>query len=60
MLVLKRRNGECLVIADTIKVVVVEIGHGWVKLGVEADPSIPVHRQEVWEQIKEVRKPEAL
>ncbi len=58
MLVLKRRVGETLVIADKIKVVVVEIGYGWVKLGIEADPSIPVHRQEVWEQIREVRKPE--
>lgn len=54
---LSRKIGEVIVIGD-IKVMVVEIYGDKVKIGIEADRSIPVHRKEVWEKIKEVRKPE--
>lgn len=59
MLVLSRHVGEVIVINENITVTVVRIENGKVRLGVHADPSIPVHRGEVWEQIREVRKPEA-
>jgi carbon storage regulator CsrA len=35
-----------------LKVTVLDIKGGKVRLGFEADPDIPVHRLEVWEQIK--------
>ncbi len=34
-------------------VTVLEIGNGKVRLGFEVDKSIPVHRREVWERIRE-------
>ena len=61
MLVLTRKKSEAIVIcgsADqcaTIKVVVLEIGHGMVKLGIEAPQSLPVHRLEVWERLQSRR-----
>lgn len=58
MLVLSRKRGEAIYIGDKIKITVTEIDGGKVKIGIDCDKSIPVHRGEVWEQIKEVRKPE--
>ena len=58
MLILNRKQGECIVIGENIRVYVTEVGHGGkVKIGVECDRSIPVHRLEVVEKIlKEGRK----
>ncbi len=52
MLVLSRKKNESIVINDDITIVVVEIRGDRVRLGIEASPEIPVHRQEVWEAIK--------
>jgi carbon storage regulator CsrA len=57
MLVLSRKNDETVVIGGSvgfermIKVTVVGIKKGHVRLGFEADADVPVHRLEVWEQI---------
>jgi len=51
MLVLTRKLGEAIKIGDKIKVVVVAIEGGSVKLGVDAPEEISVHRQEVYEKI---------
>lgn len=53
MLVLKRLVGEVVVINDKIKVTVVDIDRGKVKLGVECDRSIPVVRKELLDRSKE-------
>lgn len=55
---LSRTCGETIIIGDNVKVTVVDIGHGKVRIGIQADRDIPVWRGEVWEQIKETRKPE--
>ena len=36
-----------------LRVTVLEIKNGRVRLGFEADASVPVHRSEVWERIRE-------
>jgi carbon storage regulator CsrA len=57
MLVLSRKHQESVVIGGAdglhrlLKVTVLEIRGASVKLGFEADPGVPVHRQEVWERI---------
>ncbi|HQT92128.1 MAG TPA: carbon storage regulator CsrA [Candidatus Kryptobacter bacterium] len=51
MLVLTRKLGEVIKIGDKIKVVVVSVEGGSVKLGIEAPDEIPVHREEVYEKI---------
>ena len=42
-------------IRHDVRVFIAEIGPGWVKLGVEADPEIPVHLDEVYEAIQRTR-----
>ena len=49
---LSRKKNEGIVINNDIKIVIVEIRGDKVRLGVEADQSIPVHRQEVYDAIK--------
>ncbi len=55
MLVLARKAEESVVVGEgprrLLKVTVLEIRNGIVKLGFEADEDIPVHRSEVWERI---------
>ncbi len=50
MLVLTRKIGEQIVIGDNIKVSIVSIGPGRVKVGIEAPPWVEVNRQEVFEK----------
>lgn len=47
MLVLSRKLGERLVIGPNIIVTVLEVRGNLVKLGCEAPPSVPIHREEV-------------
>lgn len=59
MLVLSRKRNQVIVINDNIRVTVVEILGDKVRLGIEADKSIPVHREEVWRAIRAGEKKEA-
>ena len=52
MLVLARHRNEVIHIGDDITITVVDIRGDKVRLGVEADKSIPVHRKEVYDAIK--------
>ena len=58
MLVLSRKCQEAVVVAGAdgfnvlLKVTVLGIEHGKVRLGFEAPDSVPVHRLEVWERIR--------
>ena len=57
MLVLTRKSQESVVVGGSssfermLKVTVLEVSGGKVRLGFEADADIPVHRSEVWERI---------
>jgi len=51
MLVFTRRRDEAIMIGDGITVRVIRVGRNGVRLGVEAPPSVPVHRREIYEQI---------
>lgn len=52
MLILSRKIGESIVIAGNIRVKVVRVEGEVVKIGIEAPSSVPVHRQEVYEEIQ--------
>jgi carbon storage regulator CsrA len=57
MLVLSRKNRESVVVGGAdgfqhlLRITVLAIGNGKVKLGFDVDADIPVHRAEVWERI---------
>ena len=53
MLCLSRRAPEAIVIADCIRVVILGVQGAQVRLGIEAPPNIPVHREEVYQSLKD-------
>ena len=61
MLVLSRKNDESEVVSaadgfgDTVKITVLGIGNGRVRLGFEAHKDVSVYREEVWERIRNSR-----
>lgn len=55
MLVLSRFENESVVIGDNIKVTIVGVQNGKVRLGIDAPPNVPVHRQEVYDAIQRER-----
>ncbi len=58
MLVLARKSRESIVVGtadnrrEVLRVTVLEVRGGMVKLGFEAGDEVPIHRAEVWERIR--------
>ena len=53
MLVLTRQRNQSIMIGDDIEIIIVDIRGDKVRVGINAPSSIPVHRQEVYEAIKD-------
>lgn len=51
MLVLTMRQRESLRIGEDVVITILAVKHGQVRIGVEAPKTIPVHRQEIHDQI---------
>lgn len=56
MLVLSRKIGERILIGDKITVTVVKIGHGGVRIGVEAPPELAVVREELATELERAER----
>ena len=56
MLVFTRKRNDAIVIGDGIEIRVLRIGRDSIRLGVKAPPSVPVHRLEIYEQIREANR----
>ena len=56
MLVLSRKTNESIVIDGRIVVKIVRLEGEVVKLGIEAPSDVPVHRQDVYEEIQRSNK----
>ncbi len=48
MLQLSRKAGETIVIGDDIRITVMQVAGGSVRVGIEAPRSVPVYREELW------------
>ncbi len=53
MLILSRREGESIMIGDSIEVCISRIEHDSVKIGVIAPREMPVFRDEVYRRIRD-------
>lgn len=53
MLLLGRKVGESIVIADNIKITVLEVSGNQTRIGIVAPRDIPVHREEVYHKIQQ-------
>jgi carbon storage regulator len=57
MLVLSRYRDEVICIDDDIRITVVDIRGGGVRIGIEAPTDVAVHRKEVYDRIKNANNP---
>ena len=53
MLILTRRNGEVLKIGDDIDVTVLGVSGNQVRIGISAPRDVAVHREEIYQKIKQ-------
>lgn len=53
MLILTRKIGETIIIGDDVRVTVISTQGNQIKIGIEAPISIPVHREEIHNRIKQ-------
>jgi len=51
LLILARKKDRRIVIGDSIEIVIVEIGNGWAKIGIEAPKNISVYRKELVDEV---------
>jgi carbon storage regulator len=56
MLILSRKPGESIVIDGRIRVKIVRLDGDVIKVGIEAPADVPVHRQEVYDEIQRNNK----
>ena len=52
MLCLTRKVDEAVRIGDGVRIVIVEIRGDRVRLGIDADRDVPVHREEIYQAIR--------
>ena len=57
MLVLSRYRDEVICIDDDIRITVVDIRGGGVRIGIEAPTDVAIHRKEVYDRIKNANIP---
>ncbi|MEH7265313.1 carbon storage regulator CsrA, partial [Priestia megaterium] len=56
MLVLTRKLNETIKIGDEIEVTVLAVNGDQIKLGIQAPKSVDIHRQEIYEEIRNENK----
>lgn len=53
MLILTRKEGESLRLGDDVRITVVSVKGGHVRIGVSAPREVAVHREEIYQKIVE-------
>lgn len=56
MLALTRKKDEAIVVNGNIKIQVLDIGDGKVKLGIDAPRDVTIHREEIYIEIEKSNK----
>lgn len=51
MLVLTRKEGEGIVIGDDVRIYVVELKNGSIRLGIDAPKEKKIYRQEIYDKV---------
>ena len=58
MLILTRKVGESLLIGDDVSITILNVRGNQVKIGVKAPKEISVHREEIYQRIKQAEAKE--
>ncbi|WP_028585504.1 carbon storage regulator CsrA [Desulfogranum mediterraneum] len=53
MLVLTRKVGEGIIIGDNITIKIIEMKSGGIRIGIDAPRETKIHRQEVYDRIRQ-------
>lgn len=53
MLILTRRVGETVMIGSDVTITIIGVKGSQVRVGITAPKTVPVHRQEIYERIKQ-------
>ena len=56
MLVLKRKAGESIIVADNIEIKIIEVEEGRIKIGIDAPKEVSILRKEVLDETKSENK----
>ena len=51
MLALTRKAGESIIVGNSIRITVLELSHGTVRIGFEAPPDVSIYREEIYREI---------
>ena len=52
MLVLTRKAGQSILVGKNVRITVIELSPGVVRLGFEAPQEVPIYREEVYKEIE--------
>jgi carbon storage regulator len=52
VLVFTRKVDESIIVGDGIEIKVLRVGKDGVRIGISAPPQIPIHRREIYDQIR--------
>ena len=55
MLILTRKVGESLLIGDDVSITILNIRGNQVKIGVQAPKDVSVHREEIYQRIRQTK-----
>jgi carbon storage regulator len=58
MLVLTRKAGQSILVGDSVRITVIELSPGVVRLGFEAPQDVPIYREEVYKEIETKSRPQ--
>jgi carbon storage regulator len=53
VLQLTRKPGQTIVIGDDIRVQVIQIAGGAVRIGIDAPRSVSIYREEIWDAVRD-------
>lgn len=53
MLQLTRKPGETIVIGENIRVSVIQIAGGAVRIGIDAPRDVSIYREEIWDAVRD-------
>lgn len=56
MLILTRRISESIIIGDDVKITVLGVKGNQVRLGIDAPKDLSVHREEIYDRIKQEKE----
>ena len=58
MLILTRKIGESIMIGDSVEVKILGLRAGQIKIGIQAPKNVAVHREEIYNRIREEEEKE--